>query len=330
MNANTGLKTAMVGAFSTLMMAAHAATPASSNTDLEEIVVTARLRFESLQQVPMAVTAFSAKALQDAGVRDYGDFVALTPNVSLVVAESVGQSFLTIRGLTEVRNGQAPVAFVVDGVQESSNRQFTQALFDLDSIQVLKGPQGALYGRNASGGAIVITTKQPTNDFQGYVQAGGGSGGTSEAQGVISGPIVKDELLFRLAGSFTDRTGYFENTYLDEKADPYEDATVRGLLKWMPTDGLTADLRLAYSHTNGSSLDYQYQSTLLAHKAPGFARLTDPSSSPAPNANNVVHTFCANNRGQDQRDLREATTKIDYKLPGATLTGIFSYNTIRE
>ena len=178
-------------------------------------------------------------------MRDYNDFVALTPNVSLVEAESVGQSFLTIRGLTEVRNGQAPVAFVVDGVQESSNRQFTQALFDLDSIQVLKGPQGALYGRNASGGAIVITTKQPTNDYQGYVQVGGGSGGTSEAQGVISGPIVKDQLLFRLAGSFTDRTGYFENTYLDEKADPYEDATVRGLLKWTPIEGLTADLRLA-------------------------------------------------------------------------------------
>ena len=129
------------------------------------------LRSESLQEVPIAVDAFSSKAIQDAGVRDYSDFVALTPNVSLVEAESVGQSFLTIRGLTEVRNGQAPVAFVVDGVQESSNRQFTQAMFDLDSIQVLKGPQGALYGRNASGGAIVITTKQPTNDYQGYVQA---------------------------------------------------------------------------------------------------------------------------------------------------------------
>ena len=105
MNADHGLKIALVGALSTLMMAAQAETPAASDNELEEVVVTARLRAETLQEVPMAVTAFSAKALQDAGVRDYGDFVALTPNVSLVEAESVGQSFLTIRGLTEVRNG---------------------------------------------------------------------------------------------------------------------------------------------------------------------------------------------------------------------------------
>ena len=331
MNATNGSKIAFAGALAALATSAYAdSTANTSDTDLTEVVVTARLRSESLQEVPVAVDAFSAKTLQDAGVKDYSDFVAMTPNVSLVEAESVGQSFLTIRGLTEVRNGQAPVAFVVDGVQESSNRQFTQALFDLESVQVLKGPQGALYGRNASGGAIVITTKQPTNDFQGYVQAGGGSGGTSEAQGVVSGPIVKDQLLFRLAGSFTDRTGYFENAYLGEKADPYEDATVRGLLKWMPTDNLTADLRLNYSHTNGSSLNYQYQGTLFDPNHFCFADPNNPFGGPTANPNNVTHYFCANNRGRDQRDLREATAKIDYQVPGATLTGIFSYNTVRE
>lgn len=330
MNANLGLKIAMLGALCTLMMAAQADTPASSSTDLEEIVVTARLRSESLQQVPMAVTAFSAKALQDAGVRDYSDFVALTPNVSLVEAESVGQSFLTIRGLTEVRNGQAPVAFVVDGVQESSNRQFTQTLFDLESVQVLMGPQGALYGRNASGGAIVITTKQPTNDFQGYAQVGGGSAGYADAQAVLSGPIIKDELLFRLAGSFTNLNGYFNNVYLDKTADPYADTTVRGLLKWTPTENLTADLRLNYSHTNGSSLNYQYQGTLFDPAHPCFADPANPFGGPAADPNRVSNHFCANNRGSDHRDLREATAKFDYKVPGATLTGIFSYNTVKE
>jgi len=320
----------VLGAFSTFMMAAHADTPSAPNTDLEEIVVTARLRSESLQEVPESVTAFSAKALEDAGVRDYSDFVALTPNVSLVEAESVGQSFLTIRGLTEVRNGQAPVAFVVDGVQESSNREFTQTMFDLQSVQILMGPQGALYGRNASGGAIVITTKQPTNDFQGYAQVGGGSGGEAQAQAVLSGPIVKDELLFRVAGSFSNLNGYFNNVYLNETADPYEDATVRGLLKWTPTDALTADLRLNYSHTNGSSLNYQYQGTLFDPAHPCFADPTNPFGGPAPNPNTVSYNFCANNRGTDHRDLREATAKFDYKLPGATLTGIFSYNSVKE
>jgi len=122
----------------------------------------------------MAVTAFSAKALQDAGVRDYGDFVALTPNVSLVEPRAwpvLPDHPRTHRGAKR----QAPVAFVVDGVQESSNRQFTQAMFDLESVQVLMGPQGALYGRNASGRRHRHHHKQPTNEFQGYVQAGGGS-----------------------------------------------------------------------------------------------------------------------------------------------------------
>jgi iron complex outermembrane receptor protein len=330
MNANRGWKIATACLFSNLMATAYADTPQSSNTDLEEIVVTARLRAENLQEVPAAITAFSAKTLQDAGVRDYGDFVALTPNVSLVEAESVGQSFLTIRGLTEVRNGQAPVAFVVDGVQESSNRQFTQTLFDLQSIQVLMGPQGALYGRNASGGAIVITTKQPTNTFEGYTQVGGGSAGYADAQAVLSGPIIKDDLLFRVAGSFTNLNGYFNNVYLNETADPYQDATVRGLLKWTPTEDLTADLRLNYSHTDGSSLNYHYQSTLYDPAHPCFADPTNPFGGPAANPNTVSYDFCANNRGTDHRDLREATTKWDYKLPGATLTGIFSYNTVKE
>jgi iron complex outermembrane recepter protein len=331
MNASSRSKIAFAGALAALVTTANAADEATTgDTDLQEIVVTARLRSESLQEVPMAVDAFSSKALQDAGVKDYNDFVALTPNVSLVEAESVGQSFLTIRGLTEVRNGQAPVAFVVDGVQESSNRAFTQTMFDLDSVQVLKGPQGALYGRNASGGAIVITTKQPTNQYQGYASLTGGSGGDAEVQAVVSGPIVPDQLLFRLAGAFTSRDGYFQNTYLDEKADPYEDVTVRGLLKWMPTDALTADLRLNYSHTNGSSLNYVYQSTLFDPNHPCFSDPTNPIGGPAPDPNTVSHTFCANNRGRDQRDLREITAKVDYKIPGATVTGIFSYNTIKE
>ncbi|MBS0419967.1 MAG: TonB-dependent receptor [Proteobacteria bacterium] len=321
---------AFASALAALVSTANAADENTSTTDLQEIVVTARLRSESLQEVPMAVDAFSAKTLQDAGVKDYGDFVALTPNVSLVEAESVGQSFLTIRGLSEVRNGQAPVAFVVDGVQESSNRAFTQTMFDLDSVQVLKGPQGALYGRNASGGAIVITTKQPTNQYQGYVSATGGSGGDAEAQGVVSGPILPDQLLFRLAGAFASRDGYFDNTYLGKKADPYEDVTVRGLLKWMPTEALTADLRLNYSHTNGSSLNYVFQSTLFDPARPCFADPNNPFGGPNPDPNLVSHSFCANNRGRDQRDLREVTGKVDYKLPGATLTGIFSYNTIKE
>lgn len=324
------IRLALLGSLGVITGTAGAAESQAVAGVLEEIVVTARLRAESVQDVPVAVTAFSAKALEDAGVKGYGDFVALTPNLSLVEAESVGQSFLTIRGLTQIRNGEAPVAFVVDGVQQTSNRMFGQALFDLQSVQVLKGPQGALYGRNASGGAIVVTTKQPTNDFESHVQAGIASGGEYSGQGVVSGPIVADKLLFRVAGSYTNRDGYFDNVFLGKKADGYEDTTVRGLLKWLATDALTAELRLNYSSTSGRALNYVYQPAKFDAANPCFADPANPFGGPAADPNRVVRDFCATNLGIDERDIREATGKFDYDLDGATLTGIFSYNTVKE
>jgi iron complex outermembrane receptor protein len=326
---------ALAFAISTVLCGASPTAFAASPTPtveggLEEVVVTARYREEGLQQVPVAVTAFSAKAIEDAGVHEYGDFVALTPNVSLVQSESAGQSFLTIRGLTEVRNGEAPVAFVVDGVQQVSNKQFSQELFDIQSIQVLKGPQGALYGRNASGGAIVITTKQPTNDFQGFVKVGAGQGSEYSAQGVASGPIVADKLLFRAAASYLKRDGYFENVFLNKKADGYEDKSFRGLLKWLASDDLTAELRLNLVRTSGGAVNFQYQPAKFDPANPCFLDPANPFGGPTPNPNTVVRSFCANNVGQNNRDLNEVTFKADYKFSQATLTGILSYNTIKE
>lgn len=324
------LRIALASALSAFCAGAAFAQEVAAESVLEEIVVTARFRNESLQEVPVSVTAFSSEMLEDAGVRGYGDFVALTPNVSLVEAESVGQSFLTIRGLTQVRNGEAPVAFVVDGVQQSSNRLFSQTLFDLESVQVLKGPQGALYGRNAAGGAILVTTRQPTNEVEGSMQIGFGSGEERSAQGVVSGPLIEDKLLFRLAGSYVDRGGYFDNTYLREKADDYTDKTARVLLKWFATDDLTAELRLNYGTTSGRALNYQFQPALFDSANACFADPANPFGGPAPDPNRVVRTFCANNLGLDDRDIREATAKFDYHLGSATLTGIFSYNTVEE
>lgn len=331
MHANRiGLHMALASTLSAFSAGVTFAQDAAVEGVLEEITVTARFRSESLQEVPVSVTAFSSQMLEDAGVRGYGDFVAMTPNVSLVEAESVGQSFLTIRGLTQVRNGEAPVAFVVDGVQQSSNRLFSQALFDLESVQVLKGPQGALYGRNAAGGAIVVTTHQPTNEFEGSFQVGAGKGDERNAQAVVSGPLVQDKLLFRLAGSYVDRDGYFDNDYLGKKADNYTDKTARALLKWLATDDLTAELRLNYATTTGRALNYQFQSTLFDTANPCFADPANPFGGPAPDPNRVVRTFCANNLGLDERDIREATAKFDYAFEGATLTAILSYNTVEE
>src|SRR5690606_5788441 len=117
--------------------------------------------------VPISVTAFSEQQIIDAGIEKPADFIQLTPNVSISEAQNAGTSALTIRGLTQVRHGEAPVATVIDGVQQVHPNQFNQDLYDIQSIEVLKGPQGAIYGRNAIGGAINIQTKLPPESFSG-------------------------------------------------------------------------------------------------------------------------------------------------------------------
>src|SRR5687768_6017244 len=141
---------------------------ASGNT----IVVTGLRRTDELQDTPAAITAFTADTIEDAGITKPIDFVNLTPNVTLVETQNAGNAFIVIRGITQARNSEPSVAVVVDGVQQVNPAQFNQDLFDIEQIEVLKGPQGGLYGRNAIGGAIIINTKDPTSQFEGRVTAG--------------------------------------------------------------------------------------------------------------------------------------------------------------
>jgi outer membrane receptor for monomeric catechols len=158
----------------------HAAVDsASSDADLGPIFVTARKRTERLQDVPDAISAFTADAIQSADIQDVKDVAVRVPNVSIVEAQQPGVALINIRGVGQARNGEPPVAMIVDGVELSNSYQITQELFDVERIEVLKGPQGAVYGRNAVGGAINIVTKQPTNDFTGFVETGAADAGMS-------------------------------------------------------------------------------------------------------------------------------------------------------
>ena len=126
---------------------------------IEEVVVTARKRAESLEESPVSVRAFTATEIQSAGIETPRDFIALTPNVTLVETQNAGNAFINVRGVSQARNSEMSVAVLVDGVLMPNPAQFTQQLIDVQQIEVLRGPQGALYGRNAIGGAITIVTK---------------------------------------------------------------------------------------------------------------------------------------------------------------------------
>ena len=230
---------------------------------LEPVTVTAQFRTQNLQEVPNAVTAFTSQDILDAGIRSTEDFIALTPNVTFDDSFTYLNSFVVIRGVTQINNADSPVAIIVDGVPQNNQKQFKMPLFDVQQIEVLKGPQGALYGRNAIGGAINIVTKQPTNEIERFVRGEIGNGGSRRIQAGISGPISEDTVTFRISGNFLQSDGLIENVHLKKEVDYVDsDLSVRGKLTYTPNDVFTLDVRAAVSEaTAGSSYDAVVNST---------------------------------------------------------------------
>ncbi|HEV7714418.1 MAG TPA: TonB-dependent receptor plug domain-containing protein, partial [Steroidobacteraceae bacterium] len=198
---------AMVGATSAAPADESRQPSATAATPLSEVLVTARRREERLLDVPDSLTVLDRTTFDNAHVTSVKDLALRVPNVSMVESQQPGVSQMNVRGVCQAHNGEPPVAVVIDGVQLTHAYQITQSLFDVERIEVLKGPQGAVYGRNAIGGAINITTRPPTNELQGLVTAGLGSNAEYTGAGSLSGPLVPDKLLFRLAADYRDFAG---------------------------------------------------------------------------------------------------------------------------
>lgn len=271
------------------------------------IIVTGLRRSEELQDTPAAITAFNAQLIEDAGITRPADFIELTPNVNLVETQNVGNAFVIIRGITQARNSEPSVAVVVDGVQQVNPAQFNQDLFDIEQIEVLKGPQGALYGRNAIGGAIIVTTKQPSDMLEGRFTAGIDNGFGWYVRGGVSGPIAEG-VQFRLAGQYKDTDGYIRNTYLDEDADPYKNYSLRGNLLFDLGGGFEADLRASMDKVRAQGFWYNI--------------VTDVNDTSVP--------VQVNNPGQDDRDIYNVAAKLTYTGENFTVTSITSYDTVSE
>ena len=308
----------------TAMIAVFVAAPAPAQTgDLTEIVVTARRRDESLQNVPVTIDAFTEQTIRSAGIESPRDFVAMVPNMTLVEVQNVGNSFITVRGISQARNSEPSVAVLVDGVIEPNPYEFDQELFDIQQIEVLKGPQGALYGRNAIGGAILIHTADPSDHFEGSGKIGVGNGVSEKAQVAVSGPIdAAGTLKYRASLNFYNTDGYLQNTYLDRKADPYRDYSGRLRLMWKPADQWSADLRIFRDRVDTTAYYYIIP---RADEANVFSTFSTP-----PNANDVTSPIQDNNLGTDYRDVLDTALKLDYSPDYGTYTAISDYNHTKE
>ena len=185
------------------------------------------------------------------------DYIQFIPNVTLAESQTIGTSFLTVRGLSRVRNGELPVAVVVDGVLVVNARQFIGQVFDVQQIEVVKGPQGALYGRNASNGAIIVTTKAPSAEPEAHVKLSYGTENEVGVQGSYSGPI-SDDLAFRLSGRVLERDGYYTNVTTDEDVDPYRDRTLRARLTYSPEETLSFDFKGEVAKHSGKGIGFHW------------------------------------------------------------------------
>ncbi len=296
------------------LAAAAAATVAGAaayaqSTAVEEVVVTARKRAESLVDAPVSVRAFTEAEIESAGINTPADFIGLTPNVTLVQTQNAGNSFINVRGISQARNSELSVAVLVDGVLLSNPAQFNQQLFDIEQIEVLRGPQGALYGRNAIGGAITITTRQPTDELEGQIEVGGDNGPGLSARGAVSGPVGSlEKLKFRASASYVDTDGVIPNEFLGEKADPYRDASARLKLLYDATDDFTVDFRTSYSLLRTQALYFN------------IAAEADDTSLPVR----------VNNPGENTRELISHSLKLDWETPIGTFTSITAYDRVEE
>ena len=298
--------------------------PAAQPTQVGEVIVIARQRSETLQNVPAQVTAFTAQTIEDKGIERPRDFIQSTPNVTLVETQNAGTSFVVIRGISQARNSEPSVSVVVDGVPETQPAQFNQDLVDIQQIEVLKGPQGALYGRNAIGGAILITTKQPSDHWEGRVTAGYESGPGGKGQAVVSGPL-SDTLGFRGSISYNNTSGHIENTYLNQKADPVTDLNARMKFVYKPNDNFTADLRLSADRLWTQAFYYN----ITYYNGLGF--LGEPYASlSVPDVNNASLPVRVNNPGKDNRAIYDVSLKMDYETDAGTFTSISGYNLTKE
>jgi iron complex outermembrane recepter protein len=157
------------------------------------------------------ITAFSEAALESIGVSNMRDYAQLVPNMFMVETQNSSFTFVNIRSISQMRNTDPSVAVVIDGVQQTNAIGMSQELYDIQQIEILKGPQGALYGRNSIGGAISITTKRPGNESEGFVRLGAGNGESYKLQGALVGALIEDKLFGRIAFSYSDSQGVRKN-----------------------------------------------------------------------------------------------------------------------
>jgi iron complex outermembrane receptor protein len=303
--------------------AAQIASGAEEAPEDNAIIVTARRQSERLQDVPASVSVLTAAALERTGADNAEDFVQLTPGVTIVTGTAeAGDTQINIRGINGARDAESSVALVVDGILKTNTAQLNQTQGTLRQVEILKGPQGALYGRNAAAGAIVLQTLKPSDFFEGGVKASYANENTIQATGHVAGPLGEN-LGFVLSGYYRTTDGFFTNEFLNnDVVDDQEVWSVDGRIVADFGDATELDVKARYSQVRGASVNFNSSFHL-----PNFAGVN-----PAFNEDVNDHPFryYGNIRPTNEQDSFDISAKIEHDFGDVALTAWALYSDVDQ
>jgi len=224
----------------------------------QEIIVTARKRNETLLDVPVAVTAISGDALVKRNINSVREAALLSPGLN-ISSDGAGRAFVSIRGVgvTLVGTVQPGVGLFIDGIYRPNTAYLNNPLLDVERVEVLRGPQGTLYGKNTLGGAINVITRQPGNSFEARGTASyAGPDDSWLVSGSVSGPIVEDKLAIRVAGSHRQQDGFINNVTIGGKSNRFNTDSINATIRATPTEDLTITVGGYYDWVKGTNVPY--------------------------------------------------------------------------
>jgi iron complex outermembrane receptor protein len=302
-------------------------TGASKTQEVQEVVVTAQKREERLVNVPVAITAVTGATLKDMGAKTLSDFTALVPGLQLASQGGGGGQELVLRGLsTGVQEDSALVGEVVDGVPIGSSSTYAlggastldSALWDVNRVEVLRGPQGTLYGANAMGGLISYVYNQPDlRKYGGALEVEGaatqGGGDSWSVRGEVNVPIVADQLALRVSAFEDNGGGWVDDPALHKNnINQTVEQGVRADLLWQPTDRFRANLEAIYQHDHRDASD----------EASYYATTGKPVQGPLDQKYDLLDP--------GYFDYNEVALTLSYDFGPATLTSISSYEHLKN
>ena len=300
----------------------------SSSVLIEEVVVTARKKEESAQSVPVALTALNQEQLEILKFRDFNDLSVGIPNVAMDdIGTTKGTQNFSIRGIginSSIASVEPAVAIVVDGVYMGVSAGMVFDMFDLESIEVLRGPQGTLFGKNSTGGAILVNTALPGDEIKQKARVafeGGGPGGNNSiVQYSYSGPI-SDTLKAKISLHRSDDEGYFKNSFDGSDHGQFEQNTVRLAFVYEPSDKFDMTLRIENSDQDGSGPAAQCH---LGANGTG-CQADDGAAVPAPNSTFDRNSldFSNDNAGYQISETDFVTATLNWHGENGTWTNVF-------